>query len=242
MQLKLTARHDNRARKREITRAKLSKLDRRLHDLTLIEVTFSLEHNPSIANDHTVRQLCAKGPNLVVRESAPTYEAAIDRLPTSWNGRSSVIATSTVEMRRRSQHAPAPVEPTGSSRSPRPRRRQEPAPAAEEPLRNGSGRVAVGLRHCRARARRTAARPGSSPVGPAVSSICWNSSSARCAGRCGDRPRSATQCSVAFTLGARQAVVPAVCRQRRRSARPRPSDGGEESRIVVVEETELDPQ
>ena len=82
MQLKLTARHDNPSdATRQYAEAKLSKLDRRLHDLTLVEVTFSRERNPSIAADHTVEAVVhTKGPNLVAKESAPTYEAAIDKL------------------------------------------------------------------------------------------------------------------------------------------------------------------
>jgi putative sigma-54 modulation protein len=60
---------------------RLSKLDRRLHDLTLVEVTFSQEHNPSIADDHSPEAIVyTKGPTIVARESAQTYEAAIDRL------------------------------------------------------------------------------------------------------------------------------------------------------------------
>jgi ribosome hibernation promoting factor len=113
MQLKLTARHDNPSQEaRDYAEAKLSKFDRRIHDLTLIEVTFSLEHNPSIANDHTVEAIVhAKGPNLVVRESAPTYEAAIDRLLDKLERQVERYRDKrTVEMRRRSQHAPAPVE------------------------------------------------------------------------------------------------------------------------------------
>ena len=60
---------------------RLAKLDRRLHDLTLVEVTLSRQHNPSIADDHTADAVVhTKGPTLVARESAPTYEAAVDRL------------------------------------------------------------------------------------------------------------------------------------------------------------------
>jgi putative sigma-54 modulation protein len=82
MQLKITARHDNPSdAARRYAEAKLSKLDRRLHDLTLVEVIFSREHNPSIADDHTVEAIVhTKGPHLVATESAATYEAAIDRL------------------------------------------------------------------------------------------------------------------------------------------------------------------
>ena len=82
MQLKLTARHDNPSdATRHYAEAKLSKLDRRLHDSTLVEVTFSREHNPSIAADHTVEAVVhTKGQNLVAKDSAPTYETAIDKL------------------------------------------------------------------------------------------------------------------------------------------------------------------
>ena len=82
MQLKLTARHDNPSdATRRYAEAKLSKLDRRLHELTLVEVTFSRERNPSIADDHVVDAVIhAKGPDLVAREAAPTYEAAVDKL------------------------------------------------------------------------------------------------------------------------------------------------------------------
>ena len=60
---------------------RLSKLDRRLHDLTHVEVTLSREHNPSISDDHSAEAVVyTKGPTIVARESAATYEAAIDRL------------------------------------------------------------------------------------------------------------------------------------------------------------------
>ena len=60
---------------------RLAKLDKRLHDLTLVEVTFSQEHNPSIAEDHSAEAVVyTKGPTIVARESAETYEAAIDQL------------------------------------------------------------------------------------------------------------------------------------------------------------------
>ena len=82
--------------------------------MTLIEVMFSREHNPSIANDHSVEAIVhAKGPNLVARESAPTYEAAIDKLLDKLERQVERYRDKrTVEMRRRSQggHPPAPVE------------------------------------------------------------------------------------------------------------------------------------
>ena len=122
MQLKLTARHDNPSdATREYAEAKLSKLDRRLHDLTLVEVTFSRERNPSIADDHVVEAVVhTKGPNLVARESATTYEAAIDRLLDKLQRQVARYREKrTVETRRRSQNgspAPAATEPEDVSR------------------------------------------------------------------------------------------------------------------------------
>ena len=60
---------------------RLGKLERRLYADTLVEVTMSRENNPSIRNDHTAEGVVhAKGSNIVGRESAESYEAAIDRL------------------------------------------------------------------------------------------------------------------------------------------------------------------
>jgi putative sigma-54 modulation protein len=60
---------------------RVSKLDRRLHDLTHVEVTLSRAHNPSISDDHSAEGVVyTKGPTIVARESAQTYEAAIDQL------------------------------------------------------------------------------------------------------------------------------------------------------------------
>jgi putative sigma-54 modulation protein len=60
---------------------RLSKLSRRLYAGTVVEVTFSRENNPSIRDDHVAEGVVfMKGPNLVAREAALTYEAAVDRL------------------------------------------------------------------------------------------------------------------------------------------------------------------
>jgi putative sigma-54 modulation protein len=60
---------------------RLSKLSRRLYAGTVVEVTFSREHNPSIRDDHVAEGVIfTKGPNLVARESATSYEAAVDKL------------------------------------------------------------------------------------------------------------------------------------------------------------------
>ena len=114
MQLKLTARHDNPSEAtRQYAESKLSKLERRLHDLTLIEVTFSREHNPSIADDHVVEAVVhAKGPSLVAKEAAPTYETAIDKLlPKLERQVERYRDKRTVETRRRSQNGAPAVAP-----------------------------------------------------------------------------------------------------------------------------------
>jgi len=60
---------------------RLAKLEKRLYDETVVEVTLSREHNPSIKDDHSAEAVVyTKGPNIVASESAETYEAAIDRL------------------------------------------------------------------------------------------------------------------------------------------------------------------
>jgi putative sigma-54 modulation protein len=82
MRLQVKAQHDHLPDGvREYAEKRLRKLDRRLHDLTLVEVTLSRSHNPSVPDDHTADGIVhTKGPTLVARESALTYEAAIDRL------------------------------------------------------------------------------------------------------------------------------------------------------------------
>ena len=60
---------------------RIGKLGKRLYEETLLEVTLWKEHNPSIRNDHSAEAIVyTKGPNLVARESALTYEAAVDLL------------------------------------------------------------------------------------------------------------------------------------------------------------------
>ena len=60
---------------------RLSKLSRRLYEGTVVEVTFSRERNPAISDDHVVEGVVyTMGSNLVAREAAATYEAAVDQL------------------------------------------------------------------------------------------------------------------------------------------------------------------
>jgi putative sigma-54 modulation protein len=111
MQLKLTVRHDHLTDAvRQYAEDKLSKLDRRLHDLTLVEVTFSRETNPSIADGYTVEAVVhTKGPKIVARDAAASYEAAIDRLVDKLGRQIERYRDKrTVEVRRRAQQAEPP--------------------------------------------------------------------------------------------------------------------------------------
>lgn len=82
MRLQLKAHHGHLSDSvRAYAEKRLSKLERRLYEGTLVEVTLSREHNPSIADDHSAEGIVyTKGPTLVAHEWATTYEAAIDQL------------------------------------------------------------------------------------------------------------------------------------------------------------------
>jgi putative sigma-54 modulation protein len=82
MQLQIKAQHENVPESvHAYAEKRLTKLSRRLYEGTVVEVTFSRERNPSIRDDHVVEGVVfMKGSNLVAREAASTYEAAVDRL------------------------------------------------------------------------------------------------------------------------------------------------------------------
>lgn len=82
MRLQVTVRHGGVSDAvRGYIERRFAKLDRRLHDGALIEVVLDRERNPKIAADHIVEaEIHVKGPNLVARESASSYEAAVDLL------------------------------------------------------------------------------------------------------------------------------------------------------------------
>ena len=82
MQLQVKAQHSSVPDSvRAYTEKRFAKLSRRLYEGTAVEVTFSRERNPSIRDDHVAEAVVfLKGPNLVAREAATTYEAAIDEL------------------------------------------------------------------------------------------------------------------------------------------------------------------
>jgi ribosome hibernation promoting factor len=82
MQLQVKAQHETVPDAvQAYTEKRFAKLSRRLYEGTKIEVTFSMERNPSIRDDHVAEAVVfMKGTNLVAREAATTYEAAVDQL------------------------------------------------------------------------------------------------------------------------------------------------------------------
>jgi putative sigma-54 modulation protein len=82
MRLQITVRRGHvNDEARKYVESKFTKLGKRLHESTLVEVVLDRERNPRIADDHVVEaELHVKGPNLHGREAATTYEAAADRL------------------------------------------------------------------------------------------------------------------------------------------------------------------
>jgi len=82
MQLQVKAQHETVPDAVEAyTEKRFAKLSRRLYEGTVVEVTFSMERNPSIRDDHVAEAVVfMKGQNIVAREAALTYEAAVDQL------------------------------------------------------------------------------------------------------------------------------------------------------------------
>jgi putative sigma-54 modulation protein len=82
MRLQVKAQRDHLSDSvKQYVEKRLGKLDRRLYSGTLVEVTLGKESNPSIADGHWAEAIVyMKGPNLVAKEHAPAYEAAVDRL------------------------------------------------------------------------------------------------------------------------------------------------------------------
>ena len=66
---------------RSYVERKLRKLDRRVHDLTEVEIELAVERNPSIADSQVAEATVhLKGRTLRARESARDMKAAIDEL------------------------------------------------------------------------------------------------------------------------------------------------------------------
>lgn len=60
---------------------KLQKLDRRVHDLTSVEIELTVERNPSIADSQVAEATVhLKGHTLRAREAATDMKAAVDEL------------------------------------------------------------------------------------------------------------------------------------------------------------------
>jgi putative sigma-54 modulation protein len=95
---------------------RLAKISRRLYEGTAVEVTLGKERNPSIADDHWAEAIVyTKGPNIVARESATTYEAAIDQLAEKLERQVERYRDKRVEKprrdaRQRAEPPPIPVE------------------------------------------------------------------------------------------------------------------------------------
>ncbi len=121
MRLQLTVRHGSMNDSvRGYIERKLTKLERRIHDATLIEVVLDRETNPKIADDHIVEAtIHTKGPTLHGREAATTYEAATDVLVDKLERQVERYRDKRGRERRR---RPAPVGPG-----------EPPALASEEP-------------------------------------------------------------------------------------------------------------
>lgn len=109
---------------RSYAEKRFRKLARRLHATTLIEVTLSKERNPSIRDGHVAEAVVhTKGPNIVAREAAPGYEAAIDRLVEKLERQIERARDKRVLEPRRAAQKGSPAQ-AGA----------EPATAAEEPV------------------------------------------------------------------------------------------------------------
>ena len=66
---------------RSYVERKLQKLDRRVHELTEVEIELAVERNPSIADSHVAEATVhLKGHTLRAREAARDMKAAIDEL------------------------------------------------------------------------------------------------------------------------------------------------------------------
>lgn len=91
---------------------RFAKLARRLYEGTVVEVTLSRERNPSIRDDHVAEAVVLmKGPNVVAREAAPTYEAALDQLVDKLERQIERVRDKRVrEPRRAAQRKREPVE------------------------------------------------------------------------------------------------------------------------------------
>jgi putative sigma-54 modulation protein len=117
MRLQVKAVHDHVSDPvKDYVEKRITKLERRLWDGTLVEVTLGKETNPSIADGHWAEAIVyMKGPNLVAKERAASYEAAIDLVVDKLERqlekyRDKRIEKPRREARQRSEPPPVPVE------------------------------------------------------------------------------------------------------------------------------------
>jgi putative sigma-54 modulation protein len=117
MRLQVKAQRDHVSSEvKDYVEKRIGKLDRRLYEGTLVEVTLGKESNPSIAEGHWAEAIVyMKGPNLVAKEHAATYEAAIDLVVDKLERQLEKYRDKRIEKPRRDarQHAeppPVPVE------------------------------------------------------------------------------------------------------------------------------------
>ena len=117
MRLQVKAQRDHLSDSvKEYVEKRIAKLDRRLYRGTLVEVTLGKESNPSIADGHWAEAIVyMKGPNLVAKEHAPAYEAAVDRLVDKLERQLDKYKDKRIEKprreaRQRLEPPPAPVE------------------------------------------------------------------------------------------------------------------------------------
>ena len=82
MRLRIKGRHVELSESvREYAEAKLGKLDKQLAEPTEVELELWEEQNPSIHESHVAEAtIWTKGPTLRAKESATSFEAAVDEL------------------------------------------------------------------------------------------------------------------------------------------------------------------
>jgi putative sigma-54 modulation protein len=98
---------------KEYAEAKLSKLDRHLHETAQVELELSMERNPSIAEAHVAEAtVWTKGPVVRAREASSDMKASIDLLVGKLERQ---VKRAREKRRRRLTRAPAPPAATGVS-------------------------------------------------------------------------------------------------------------------------------
>jgi putative sigma-54 modulation protein len=99
---------------RSYVERKLQKLDRRVHELTEVEIELAVERNPSIAESQVAEATVhLKGRTLRAREAAGDMKAAIDELADKLVRQVRDLHDKRVDGRRHFE-APVPAEELGS--------------------------------------------------------------------------------------------------------------------------------